>query len=142
MGELRSGLFFFALSLFVLWESLRVGLGTSQKPGSGFISFCTGLMLAALSLALAYQGRRSQKFVERHPRPVILALVSLFVYSFVIDYLGFIMATFFLLVVFFRLGEQRPWPTLLGMSALTTLLVYLVFGVLLQIYFPQGLLSK
>ena len=50
MRELKSGFFFFGLSLFVLWESLRVGLGTFKEPGSGFFSFCMGVILFALSL--------------------------------------------------------------------------------------------
>ncbi len=140
MREVRSGLVFFGISLIVLWESLQAGLGTSQKPGSGFISFCTGVILAALSLMLVYQGWGSRKSQEPYSRKVILALASLFIYSLVMDTIGFIVATFFLMVIFFRLGERRTWQALLGMSALVTFLVYLVFGILLQVYLPQGFL--
>jgi putative tricarboxylic transport membrane protein len=141
MRALRSGLFFFGFSLFVIGESLRVGLGTLHKPGSGFLSFCTGVALASLSLVLIRTGwgiRESRKALSRR---VILALVSLFVYSLVFDTLGFIVATFFLAGIFFRLGQSRPWWVLLGMSSFVAFSSYLIFGVLLHVYFPRGFLG-
>jgi len=141
MRELKSGFFLFAFSLFVLWESLRVGLGTLNKPGSGFLPFCAGVILASLSLMLVYQGwglRKSQKPLSLR---VILALASLFVYSLVLETLGFMVATFLLVGIFFRLGERRRWWVLLGMSVSVALLTYLIFGVLLQVYFPRGFLG-
>ena len=141
MGDLRSGLFFFGLSLFVIWESLRVGLGTLKEPGSGFISFCAGVILSALSLALIHRGWGIQGILKSHSRRVILALVSLFVYSLILNTLGFIVATFLLVGLLFRLGERRPWWALLGMSVLVTLLSYLVFGIFLHVYFPRSFLG-
>ncbi len=141
MRELRSGLFFLGVSIFVLWESLRLGLGTLREPGSGFISFCVGIILCLLSLALIYRGWEIRGSHEAHSLRVILALVSLFVYSLVLESLGFILATFLLVGVLFRLGEGRPWWILLGMSALVTSVCYLVFGIVLHVYFPIGLLG-
>ena len=141
MPELKSGFFLFAFSLFVLWESLRSGLGTLHKPGSGFLSFCAGVVLAALSLMLVYQGwglRKSQKPLSLR---VILALASLFVYSLVLESLGYMVATFLLVGVFFRLGENRRWWVLLGMSVSVALLTYVIFGILLRVYFPRGFLG-
>jgi putative tricarboxylic transport membrane protein len=141
MRELKSGFFFFAFSLFVLWESMRAGLGTLHKPGSGFLSFCAGVILAALSLMLVYQGwglRKSQKPLSLR---VTLALASLFVYSLVLETIGFIIATFLLVGIFFRIGESRRWWVLLGMSVSVALLTYLIFGVLLHVYFPRGFLG-
>jgi hypothetical protein len=141
MRELKSGLFFFAFSLFVLWESLRAGLGTFHKPGSGFLSFCAGVILAAFSLMLVYQGWGLRKSEKPLSLRVIFALASLFVYSLVLETLGFMIATFLLVGIFFRLGERRRWWVLLGMSASVALLTYLIFGVLLHVYFPRGFLG-
>jgi putative tricarboxylic transport membrane protein len=141
MRDLKAGFFFFALSLFVLWESLRAGLGTLHKPGSGFISFCAGVVLAALSLMLVYQGwglRKSQKPLSLR---VILAFASLFVYSLVLESFGYLVATFLLVGIFFRLGENRRWWVLLGMSVSVALLTYVIFGILLRVYFPRGFLG-
>jgi hypothetical protein len=141
MRELRSGLFFLGLSLFALWESLRLGLGTPKVPGAGFLSFCVGLVLSVLSIVLIIRGRGIRDPLESHSRRVILALVCLFAYSFLLDKIGFIVATFFLVGILFRLGEPRRWWALLGMSVLVTFLAYLVFGVLLHVYFPRSFLG-
>ena len=138
MHELRSGLFFFGLSLLVLWESFRVELGTLKEPGSGFLSLCAGLAFGALSLVLIFRGWRVRDIQGPHSRRVILALASLFVYSLVLDKVGFFVASFFLVGILFRLGQPRPWWFLIGVSALVTFLSYLIFGVFLHVYFPRG----
>ncbi len=141
MLELRSGLFFLGLSLFVSWESLRLGLGTPKVPGAGFLSFCVGIALSVLSVVLIIRGWGIRESLKAHSRRVILALVSLFVYSLIMERVGFIAATFFLVGILFRLGEPRRWWALLGMSLLVTFLAYFVFGVLLHVYFPQSFLG-
>jgi hypothetical protein len=138
--ELRSGIFFLGLALFVMWESLRVGLGTLREPGSGFLSFCAGALLFAFSWVHICRGWRIREEKIPLSRRVVLALVLIFAYGLVLNTLGFIVATFFFLVILFRLGEPRPWWFLLGASTLTTFLFYLVFGILLHVYFPRGYL--
>ncbi|MFC1815537.1 tripartite tricarboxylate transporter TctB family protein [Thermodesulfobacteriota bacterium] len=138
MYILGSGFFFFGLSLFVLWESLRLGLGTLMKPGSGFFSFCAGVILSVLSLVVIYRGWGVRESLTAHSRRVILVLLSLFVYSLVLNTLGFVVSTFFLVGILFQIGESRRWWTLLIMSVLVTSLAYLIFGVLLNVYFPRG----
>jgi len=140
--DLRSGLFFFGLSLLLIWESLRVELGTFLVPGSGFLSFGVGLALGALSIALIYRGWGVRESQKPHSRRVVLALVSLFIYSLVLDILGFLVATFFLVGILFHLGQPRRWWLLIGMSALVTSLAYLIFGILLHVYFPRGFLGR
>ncbi len=141
MRKLRSGFFFFGLSLFILWESLRLGLGTLTEPGSGFLSFCAGVILGSLSLVLIYVGWGVKEPLKPHSRRVILALVFLFAYSLILNTLGFVIATFFFVGILFRLGQSRPWWVLLGMSVLVTFLAYFVFGVLLNVYFPRSFLG-
>jgi putative tricarboxylic transport membrane protein len=141
MRDLKSGFFFLALSLLVIWESLRVELGTFREPGSGFLPFYVGLVLCALSVVLVYRGWGVRESQKPHSRRAIFALASLFVYSLVLETLGFVVATFFLVGVLFHLGQPRRWWLLIGMSALVTFLAYLVFGTLLHVYFPRGFLG-
>jgi putative tricarboxylic transport membrane protein len=141
MRELRSGLFFFGLSLLVLWESFRVELGTLKEPGSGFLSLFAGLGILGLSLVLIIRGWGVREPGKPHSHRVTFAMISLFIYSFVLDSLGFIVATFFLVAVLFRLGQPRSWWFLIGVSALVAFLSYLIFGVFLHVYFPRGFLG-
>ena len=140
MRELRSGFFFFGLSVLVLWGSLRTGLGTLSQPGSGFVSFCAGVALSAFSVVLICREWSNREKLNAHSRRVMLALLSLFVYSLVLEILGFVLATFLLLAILLQIGEPRRWWIHVGLSALITFLVYLIFGFLLHVYFPQGFL--
>ena len=141
MRDLKSGVFFLALSLLVIRESLRVELGTFKEPGSGMLSFFGGLALCALSVALIYRGWGVRETQKPHSLRVVLALISLFAYALLLDTLGFIVATFLLVGILLRLGQPRPWWVLVGVSALSTFLAYLIFGVFLHVYFPRGLLG-
>jgi hypothetical protein len=139
--DLRSGIFFFGLSLSLMWESLRVEIGTFLEPGSGFVTFGVGLALCALSVALICRGWKIRESQKSHSRRVILALASLFIYSLVLDTLGFVVATFFLVGILFQSGQPRRWWWLVGTSAMVTFLAYLIFGVFLHVYFPRGFLG-
>ncbi|MFH1123023.1 MAG: tripartite tricarboxylate transporter TctB family protein [Pseudomonadota bacterium] len=141
MRDLKSGLFFFGLSLLVLGESLRVGLGNFMQPGSGMLSFGGGLALFGLSIALIYRGWGVREREEPSSRRVILALLSLFAYSLLLDILGFLAATFFLVGILVHLGQPRRWWVLIGVSALVSFLAYFIFGVFLHVYFPRGFLG-
>jgi len=136
--DFKSGLFFFGLSILTIGESLRAGLGTFMEPGSGMVSFFGGLALCSLSIVLIYRGWGVRESQSPHSRRVLFALVSLFAYSLLLDTLGFMVATFFLVGILFHLGKPRPWWILIGMSALVSFLAYLIFGVFLHVYFPKG----
>ena len=140
-NDLRSGFFFFGLSLVLMWESLRVELGTFMEPGSGFLSFGVGLALCVLSVVLIFRGWSVRKAQKPHSRRVVLAIASLFIYSLVLNVLGFVVATFFFVGVLFQLGQPRQWWYLVGMSAVVTFMAYLIFGVFLHVYFPKGVLG-
>ena len=139
MTKVKSGCFFFGLSLLMLWEALRLGIGSSTEPGPGFLPCCAGAFLAVLSVSYIYAGRGFRKSQAPHSRRVVLALMAVFIYSLVLNYLGFLIATFLLLAVLFRLGEPRRWWVLLAMSGSVTLMAYFFFGKVLKVFFPLGL---
>jgi putative tricarboxylic transport membrane protein len=139
--KIGSGIFFLGLALIVIRESWQVGLGTLTMPGSGFIPFGTGIILSFLALLLIYQDWQKANKPGTIPLRVFLALGCLFVYSMVLDTLGFVVSTFLLVLALFRLGEARRWWVLTGMSIIVTFLAYLIFGRLLQVYFPPGVLG-
>jgi putative tricarboxylic transport membrane protein len=138
MRELKTGLFFLAFSSFTILESLRVGLGTVKRPGSGFLPFSAGCVLATFSLVHLFKGLRDRESAKPLSGRVIAALVFLLIYSLALDSLGFMICTFVLVGVFFRLAAPRPWWFLVLMSAGVTLSAYFVFGILLHVYFPEG----
>ncbi len=141
MRETGQGVFFFGLSALVVVESLRMGTGTMKEPGAGFLSLALGLILAVFSLVLIVKGWRVDKDApqEKPSSRTVIALVSLFIYSLIMETTGFVVATFLLVAVLFHLAERRSWWVLLGMSALVTAIAYVLFGVILKVYFPGGI---
>lgn len=144
MREAYSGFFFLGLALLAVVESLRLGVGTMKEPGAGFLPLAMGLTLAGFSLVLVIRGWKPKQEVRpvKHSPTTIIALVALFVYSLILDSIGFMVATFLLVAVLFHLAERRRWWVLLGMSALVTVVAYLLFGVVLKVYFPEGILGS
>src|SRR3989442_618339 len=60
---------------------------------------------------------------------VVGTLIGLLVYALVLEPLGFLLATFALLLFFFTVLQRQRWPVALGGSLATALLTYLVFKV-------------
>ena len=59
-------------------------------------------------------------------------------YALVLEVVGFVAATFALLLFFFRALERQRWPLALAGSLVTALLTYLVFKVWLHVQLPAG----
>ncbi len=125
-------------SLFVL----RV-FDTGQ-PGSGFMPFGLGVILAALSTLLILKNLRSDEakvrfFGEAWIRPVLaLAIMVAFVFGF--TWLGAI-ASVCLLVVLWLLAIEGKKPVVAILTGVATgAVVYLVFELALQAPFPRGTL--
>lgn len=139
--DLKSGIFFLIISLLIIWESLRVELGTFLSPGSGFLSFGIGVILCFLSIVLILKGLRIKVAPQTVSIRVALALISLFIYSLILEAIGFLIPTFFLVFVLFNLGQKRSLLLTICISLVVTLLAYLIFGSLLHVYFPKGILG-
>ncbi len=129
----RVGIFFLILSGYVCWESLQLGLGAFQKPGSGFISFWSGLFLGILALLLLIQNiwLNKPKLAEQEKektnwKAVITVFASLFSYILLVNYLGFIITT-------------KGWFLTTWVSLFLSLGSYIVFKVWLQAELPKGI---
>ena len=144
-----SGSFWFVVSVFISYESYKLGLGTLHQPGPGFFFFWTGIVTAILSLTVIVRSLRKPSpdeatesiFGKWNITKLVLVLLSLFLYALVIERLGFLIAT--LLLFFFLLGviEKKRWWFTVSVSLIVTVLSYLVFEVGLQSQLPKGLLE-
>ncbi len=149
--DLRSSLFWLLLSIAVIIGSLRMGLGTLQSPGMGFMSFWAGGLLAILSLALLVRtisGRRKQTKQTTVPggrrKKILMALSALVVYALILPTAGYLISTFLLMSFLYWFADpsgKRWFFWCLALSLLTTAISYYVFSVLLNCQFPAGVLG-
>ena len=145
-----SGLFWVAISIFVCWVSIPIGIGTFKSPGPGFLPFSAGVVLGTLSVALVItsilQGKEEGRIlslwrgVKWHK--VILVLTSLFIYTLLLPILGYLITTSGLLILLFGIKrKQRLWIQVLS-ALITAWVSYLIFYVWLEVQLPKGIFGS
>jgi len=140
------GIFFFLLSIYVCRVSLKLGLGHLQKPGPGFISFWSGVILGILTIMMVIQSiwfdkadRAEEKKEKTRWRAIFLSLGALFVSILIFEHLGFIISTLLLVGFLLKCIEKKGWVVTILASLLMTLASYYIFKVLLEAELPKGI---
>ncbi len=143
-----SGLFWLAISIFVGIMAIDLGLGTFSSPGSGFIFFWSSVGLGSLSVILITKSI----FGEGEAKPLVdlwkglkwgnavLAIIMLILYALILTKLGFILATFVLMIILFGIGKSRYWVVIVS-AFITTMLSFIIFHYFLEVHFPRGIIG-
>jgi hypothetical protein len=140
----------FLVGLFAAIEAHKLGIGELRRPGAGFFPFYLALVISLLSVALIRQslrrgttGRLSPQSTTQAPHigKVVMTLLALAFYVFALEWLGYILATFALMLFLFKAVDPLPWAAAIGGSLSTSLLSYVLFKVWLQVSLPAGLLT-
>jgi putative tricarboxylic transport membrane protein len=129
--------------------SIELGLGSLHKPGAGLMPFLTGILLGSLGLLLTLLDTRKRSDVKEREAISLrqfwgkgaCSLAASFLYAFVLDPLGFIVATFLLFLSLLKIMGSRKWFTPILISFLAVSVSYLIFDVWLRIEFPKGILT-
>ena len=127
----------------------KLDLGTLHEPGSGFIFFWVGLIMAGLSVGIlagalrkaAGPGEFKAMWTQIRWGKTLMVVGSLFLYGLVFTYLGFILSTFLLLLFLFKAIEPQKWYVAISGSIISTLTAYGVFQLWLGSQLPRGLLG-
>ena len=132
-----------AFGLVALEEARKLRFGSIARPGPGFFPVVLAAAFSLVCLVLlvgAVRGRgEDAPAAARLGWPKIVAtMAALFVYALVLEVVGFVAATFALLLFFFRALERQRWPLALAGSLVTALLTYLVFKVWLHVQLPAS----
>jgi putative tricarboxylic transport membrane protein len=140
----RVALFWVALGILVCYEATRLGLGSVTEPGSGFIFFWSGLILVILSLMVLAEGLRSTEEIVHETRDmnwvkIALVLLSLVLYAFFLERLGFVLTTFVLLCFLLGWIERTNWTRSLGIATAAALGSFAIFELWLKIRLPKGI---
>jgi putative tricarboxylic transport membrane protein len=138
-------IFWLVLSTAVCVESWNLKVGGLHNPGPGFLPFYTAILLGLLALISLLQtlkeseGPASEIWGGIQFGKLAILLGTLFLYVFLLDRLGFLLGTFLLLLVLFRIVEPYSWKIVLFSSLLTTAATYFFFVILLESRLPRGL---
>jgi phosphatidylglycerophosphate synthase len=119
-----SGSFWFVFSVFISYESNKMGLGVivrsfKKRPGEG-------------------EEANPSIFGKRIITKLVLVLISLFLYALLMEWLGFLIVTLLLFIFLLGAIEKKRWPIVVLVSLIVTALSYLIFEVGLQSQLPKG----
>lgn len=137
--------FWLLLSIFFCIGSLRLGLGSFNAPGPGFLTFWVAIImiLFVISMFLKEKGKRIVGQVEplfrgKNIRNIIYGNIFLFAYGLLFEKIGFVLCTALFLGSCLRVIGKKRWGVTIAISLSVTLFAYLLFVVWLHIQFPKG----
>jgi putative tricarboxylic transport membrane protein len=145
--QVGSALFLLLFGIYVSYESSKLVIGTISKPEPGFFPFWLGISLVLVSSCLLIQFTRSRAASVPSDRlwqglrweKILFSLVALLLYAFFLEALGYMIATFLLMLFLFLVIGSRGWVVSLFGSIITSLLTYGLFKIWLQVQLPKGI---
>ena len=144
--ELGAAAALLAFGLFALTQARGLRFGSVVAPGPGFFPLCLSAAFSLVCLFLLLGAWRESPDVAARASGVGLSgrlkvvgtLVSLLVYALVLEPAGFPLATFALLLFFFKVLQRQGWPLAVGGSLVTSLAIYVVFKIWIGVNLPAG----
>lgn len=143
--ELWTGLAALALSLFVVWAGIDMGMGSINDPGSGYVLFYAGLLMILFSAIMLYSAVKDggptflslwRDVLWTKPLIVIALLIA---FTLAFETLGFLISTIVLLMVLLRVIDPVPWVRATTIAVLVPLVCWYVLVKLLLIQLPSGI---
>jgi putative tricarboxylic transport membrane protein len=130
-------------------DLVRVATGNPEKPRAGSDAFSSGHPLIPLLrshlnwflLTIRNKAKQGDEGIWSGVefKRLIFVVFSLICYAMILEKVGFVIATFLLLIILFKVIGSRKWLFALMTSAIVVLLSYLLFVVFLKVEMPSGL---
>jgi len=148
--DIISSLFWLAIGIGICCGAYELELGTLRDPGSGFMFFWAGFLMAVLSLGVFIQAMRKKGipgelkkvlWTEIRWKKIVIVLAVLFLYAYFFTILGFILSTILLLIFLFKAVEPQSWTKAILGAIISTLAAYSLFHLWLGSQLPRGLLG-
>lgn len=141
MMDRAFGVFLLLLGLYVIYGGVSIEVPFSYDPlGPKTFPVVLGILLSALSLFIIAKPEKSN-FPEGATRlNTVFIVILLVAYSLSFNYLGFLLSTA-LLVFFISKIFQGTTKQALGSAIGVSLSVYVLFGILLEVPLPAGILG-
>jgi hypothetical protein len=144
-GPVLAGVILLALGIFICHQALQLSLGQASRPGPGFVPFGLGSILVLLSLlytfhSLRTQSGRGESKAHRGRTRTFLAIGILCFCIGLLNWLGYLISTFLLFLMWLAIIERKKWYVSLSFSLLALVVVY-YFNFLFSVQLPRGLLK-
>lgn len=131
-------------SLFVIYESWKMGFGTLARPGSGLFVIACGVAILLLNLKILLKKSHPTQasiLTVREKKKFLIILVTFLGWLFFIDWLGYVLVTFLATVYLSKVLGLPGWRQSLLLAFGTALACYLLFDYILYLDLPRGFWS-
>ncbi len=143
-----SSIFLLLVAGIILTSSIEASVGSFREPGSGFVPFLAGSVLAIFSLLnLVLSSLKKTKDKEKplfpshamNWRNLIMTLGALFAFPFLLKFLGFNLTVFGVMLFLAKAIEPRRWWIAVLFASSTTIACYLLFIYWLKFVVEKGI---
>lgn len=139
----------FVVSLWYIFEALRMPLVAGKAPGSGWMPLLLGILMAFLAVLLFLSAARRPASEDKAvvwPKGRGLVnnvgiLVGLALSVALLQLVGYLVSTFVFLFGLVLLLGRYDWKFATGVAAVSTVVLYWVFKIWLEIPLPPGLIK-
>jgi len=144
-AELWGGLFWLAFSAFIVFAGRKLGLGSINDPGSGFLLFWLGLLMCAFALSIVWSAVASggpplaSLWADTRWGKVLVVIASLCAFGLLLERLGFLLSAMPLMVALLRAVDPVPWRIALPVGIGAPLALWWLLKKLLLIQLPSGM---
>jgi putative tricarboxylic transport membrane protein len=141
------GLIMLIFSLFIIEESYRMpNVAGNFEPGIRFLPFWLGVLMACLSIFLMINAwRKSAEATKKKLLPnrqallsIVLIIVGLAVYISLLETLGFLIITTLFNIFLLGVVMRARWKMTLGVGIGTSVAIYVLFQILLEVPLPKN----
>ncbi len=135
------------LAGFILLQSRNLAFGSLRAPQTAFFPTTLATLLLIFSVILLAQTLLGE--IRRGPDNIVAegwvriggTLATMVGFALALERLGFLLTTFLLMVLLLRAIESQRWPKVVAIALMTALISYAIFGWLLGIPLPAGVLG-
>ncbi len=137
-----------ALAGYIFLTASALPFGTARVPQTAFFPMALAVLLAILSLVLLAQALAGTKAPFDADKigsagwfRIVATLATLVGFALVLERLGFLLATFLLMICLLRAIEAQSWGKVIAVALATSLITYGLFAWLLGVPLPAGVLG-
>lgn len=143
-----SPLFWLAFGLVSAYGSIKLGLGTFREPGPGLLAFLASIFICLMAMVVLVQSLVLKRgFLHKLSslwegaswrRPLAIGMILIF-YICTLERVGFLVTSFIMLFIIFKLVEKLSWTRTIVISLSISLGTFFLFSKILKATLPQGI---
>lgn len=147
-NDIFPAIFWLGIGVGTAVISYKLKLGSLEKVGPGLVPFGLGIILSICSLTILVPCliiimRKEKQGGEAiwsgvNFKRLILVVASLLGYAMFLERIGFLLTTFFLMLILFKTVDSQKWFWALITSVLTVVILFFIFVVFFKVELPWG----